>query len=82
MGVVLVYNVNENLKKLPLKVYNVHFSHVSRADPGFGQGVSPLHFIPVPSLPYPLLPFSLEVGLLLQSGNLGSNEMVLIVVNN
>ena len=27
MGVVLVYNVNENLKKLPLKVYNVHFSH-------------------------------------------------------
>ena len=29
MGVVLVYNVNENLKKLPLKVYNVHFSHTN-----------------------------------------------------
>ena len=27
MGVVLVYKIAENLIKLPLKVYNVHFSH-------------------------------------------------------
>ena len=60
----------------------VIIGNVSRVDPGFWHGVSPLHFIPVSSLPYPLLPFSLEVGLLLQPGNLGSNEMVLIVVNN